>query len=323
MTQLCYTLDEAAEKLNLSETVLVRLSQYFRVPRAAYEEVGYLSFKGDLTFSDQDIAFFRQVKERLLAGETLEDVKNRIRPEPLQTQARPAAAASGPAQPLPQPKAQAPNVSYHYSEVAQSSQPPQAAPVQPMAMPLKEVEDRAPFEKAAKKEFDRYKSTHRTGLGKVFENMIKEVGSTPSPKRASAVPEYKPLKAKVQTDEDFAPRRETREAKDSILPFRPQRERPNGRAARNQAPVYDDMAEARYEQPAYEQPAYEESSGRGEKLWSKVSKNIEQDEAASWNQIIQQAATRPRTLNSNLKTAAQILKNRALGPAAQNERLPG
>ena len=35
MTHLCYTLEEAAERLNLSETVLVRLSQYFKVPKAA------------------------------------------------------------------------------------------------------------------------------------------------------------------------------------------------------------------------------------------------------------------------------------------------
>src|SRR4051794_19897343 len=85
MTHLCYTLEETADRLNLSETVLVRLSQYFKVPKSAYEDIGYLSFKGDLAFSDQDIAFFRQVKERLLAGENLEEVKGRMRTEPLET----------------------------------------------------------------------------------------------------------------------------------------------------------------------------------------------------------------------------------------------
>lgn len=80
MTQVCYSLEEAAEKLGVSETVLVRLSQYFKMPVDAYEDLGYLSFKGDLTFLERDLHFFREVRERLLEGESLEEVKNHLLP---------------------------------------------------------------------------------------------------------------------------------------------------------------------------------------------------------------------------------------------------
>ncbi|MBY0403579.1 MAG: hypothetical protein K2X66_06740 [Cyanobacteria bacterium] len=80
MTELCYSLETAAEKLGVSETVLVRLSQYFKFPAHAYGDEGYLSFKGELTFSEQDLRFFRMVRERLLDGESLEEVKGNQKP---------------------------------------------------------------------------------------------------------------------------------------------------------------------------------------------------------------------------------------------------
>lgn len=83
MTEICYSSDEAAEKLGVSETVLVRLSQYFKIPVDAYESEGFLSFKGDLSISEQDIRFFRMVRERLLEGESLEDVKTTLGPAAL------------------------------------------------------------------------------------------------------------------------------------------------------------------------------------------------------------------------------------------------
>lgn len=74
-THIFYELPQAAEQLNMSETVLVRLSQYFKIPALAYEEEGYLSFKGELLFSEPDIRFFKMVKERLMSGATLPQVK--------------------------------------------------------------------------------------------------------------------------------------------------------------------------------------------------------------------------------------------------------
>lgn len=79
MTQLCYSIEEAAKMVDMSEPVLVRLSQFFKVPESGYEDVGYLSFKGDLVFTDADIHFFKQVKERILQGETIETIRDRIR----------------------------------------------------------------------------------------------------------------------------------------------------------------------------------------------------------------------------------------------------
>lgn len=79
---VCHTLEEASQRLNLSETVLVRLSQYFKVPASAYDSVdglslGGLSFKDDPLFMETDLAFFRELKERLVSGETLESLKRR------------------------------------------------------------------------------------------------------------------------------------------------------------------------------------------------------------------------------------------------------
>ncbi len=90
MTQVCYSLEDAADKLGVSQTVLVRLSQYFKMPADAYEEAGYLSFKGELTFLERDIHFFKEVRERLLEGENLESIKQHLLP--MANRDKPAAA---------------------------------------------------------------------------------------------------------------------------------------------------------------------------------------------------------------------------------------
>jgi hypothetical protein len=290
MTHLCYTLEEAAEKLNLSETVLVRLSQYFKVPRSAYEEVGYVSFKDDLSFSDPDITFFRQVKERLLTGESLDEVKARIREEaPLPSPARLTY------EPTPEPA-----ISYHYEEIAQTqptalpplteSLPPVAPEPSPPLPPLQEVMDRAPYEKAAQKSFERYKHVHRTGLGKVFENMLKEVGGSGKAKSAKT-PSFRPLRNKV---EPAQPDRANRQ--DSVLPFKPRLARTEQAPASTSPP-----------------PAPPRTGGN---LWNRTT-----GQDAAWEEIIQQASRQPRALNTHLKTAAALLRERVLQqPPASNHR---
>jgi hypothetical protein len=74
-THICYGLEEAAGQLQLSESILLRLSQFFRVPSDAYEDVGSMSFKADPVFYEAEMAFFLEVKKRLLAGETLQQLK--------------------------------------------------------------------------------------------------------------------------------------------------------------------------------------------------------------------------------------------------------
>ncbi|MGE0199756.1 MAG: hypothetical protein AB7P76_02170 [Candidatus Melainabacteria bacterium] len=97
MSYLCLTLPEAAKALDMTETVLVRLSQYFRVPEDAYDSIGTLSFRGDLKFSDPDLTFFRQVKHCIVAGETLDQIKERLKPK-----AAPAAETNLPARESPE-----------------------------------------------------------------------------------------------------------------------------------------------------------------------------------------------------------------------------
>jgi hypothetical protein len=163
MTQICYSLEEAAQKLNLSETILVRLSQYFKVPAAAYEEAGYLSFKGDLLFSEPDLAFFRRVKECLVAGDSLEQAKQKVQPP-----------ASVSVQPLEK--------SLETSQAGQE---------------LQEIQNPALYQKTAERDFARYKSANRPSISRVFENMLKEVNHTVSPVKKSALPEAKPMRQKT------------------------------------------------------------------------------------------------------------------------------
>jgi hypothetical protein len=293
MTYLCYTLEETANRLNLSETVLVRLSQYFKVPRSAYEEVGYLSFKGDLAFTDQDIAFFRQVKERLLAGENLDEVKSRIRAD------QPLAAAPVPpnptattmpptATPIPRPpvtetpqrrivppppvtrreqSSLRPAASQPMQPPTRSAQRPatQTAPnLSPIGISgLREVESPQTFQQAAERSFERYKSQHRTGLSKVFEKMLKDIGPTSA-------------KSKGSTYSTNAPPG-VNQAKS--------RTRPDKR-------VVEEVTHG---------PALTDAALQGP-LQGEFD----------WEQLIAQASRQPRSLNINLKNAAQILKAKAL-----------
>ncbi|HEY9687089.1 MAG TPA: hypothetical protein V6C52_08960 [Coleofasciculaceae cyanobacterium] len=286
MTHLCYTLEEAAGRLNLSETVLVRLSQYFKVPKAAYEEVGYLSFKGDLVFSDQDIVFFRQVKERLLAGESLDEVKSRIRREADGLAGAPRRDAAPPPRSTgaTMPAAGAPHM-------RGSAQPTASMPEAfPLMGAMREIVDRTPYEKAAEKSFERYKSMHRTGLGRVFENMMKEVGGMAN--KRSPKPQPKPMRSKVlePSEESLPGSPPVRE--DAILPFKSLRQ----------------SAALPPEQPE-RSPVTRPASG----LWPRGQGAGADD--ASWEQMIRQAADQPRNLDNHLKNAASLLRDRALNQA--------
>ncbi len=209
MNHLCYTQQETANRLNISETVLVRLSQYFKVPANAYEAIGAMSFKDDLAFSDQDILFFRQVKERLLAGETLEAVKGRVQTTGRATGINPTDAksnnsASFAAHLIEADQAPMP-VSTPKVSLKPNAMPPKAIdrlrfatakpgltnPVPPIIQPsagsgataspnLLEIVNPHSFQDAADQSFEQYKSQHRSGLGigKVFEKMLQDVRGT-------------------------------------------------------------------------------------------------------------------------------------------------
>lgn len=325
MTHLCYTLEEASQRLNLSETVLVRLSQYFKVPQSAYEEAGYLSFKGDLSFSDQDIEFFRQVRERLLAGESLEEVKARIRYGHVSV---PPAAPVAPA-----PAGPAPSVSRPALPAAQPAAPREVNPSPPAAMtaPLREVVDRAPFEEAARQSFDRYKQNHRYGLGRVFENMLKEVGVSREAKK-KPFPAIKPLKSKAAESPEWEASPpaslplpepigssgmsgpETEAPRDSLLPFRPLRKQrtaapptqvssPAVPAEKASMPQTSRPTSRPMRPPVPAEPAPQPAS---------APVFTEQRLEHSWDEIVGQSAHQPRALNNRLKDAAAHIRERAL-----------
>lgn len=259
MTQLCYSLEEAALKLNLSETVLVRLSQYFKVPAAAYEEAGYLSFKGDLVFPEPDLAFFRKVKERLVAGDSLEEAKRKLA-----------------------------NVAPPVTVVNQPIQIQQQPPKNPQEVGgLREIQDPAPYHKAAEQSFERYKSTHRTGLSRVFEKMIKEVTDTAAQKKPSA-PEYKPMRHKMEEPGATA-------SKERVLPFQ------RG-AASNQTP--------QREQILHKAQATTGKSARSQ--YQNQPPTQAPNQEPGWEQLIQDAVAHPRVLNQQLKSAALLLRQQSL-----------
>jgi len=309
MTNICYTLEEAAEKLKFSETVLVRLSQYLKVPRAAYEESGYLSFKGDLEFSEQDLAFFSQVKERLLLGESLDDVKNRL-PQVVISDVQSSVenregeklkAAISPLQegrsaqyavPGAGPDAvQQPDVLGGVSSTAPGELPP-----------MREIQDRQPYEKAAEKSFERYKSRHRSNIGKVFENMLKEVGGPQSSRRAgsAAMPALRPMRGKTAADSE-----EMSEEMQESLPHQGEAILPFSRwlgsiVANTPAPGFGASA-IPLSQPVEPIAA----------IARKFNRAAPPD--AVWETLVQHAAQKPRTLNVQLKNAALLLRERTLG----------
>lgn len=260
MLHLCYTLEEASEKLKLTETVLVRLSQYFKMPRMAYEASGYLSFKGDLAFTESDIEFFRQAKERLLLGESLETIKNRLREQPLSVNAGLS----------PTEGSFAGHLLHSQNAVKPKMEVPQSLAA---SKPLREIQGREPYEKAVEASFERYKSIHRTGLGRVFENMLKEVGATRSDdKKPEASPNFRPLRPKTSQT--------STQPSLQLLPFQ--------KAETSQT---------------------SESAAKSSKAKSSQSSSLE----PSWEQLLKQATEQPRTLNSHLKGAATLLRERATG----------
>ncbi len=275
MTHICYTLEEAAEKLKLTETVLVRLSQYFKMPKAAYEESGYLSFKGDLAFSEQDLEFFRQAKERLLLGESLEAVKSRIREQ------GPSVASSPPVTAPSSQKFGAHMAAAQGSPVAGSVIPSEKSALDTNA-PMREIQDRQPYEKAAEQSFERYKSIHRTGLGRVFENMLKEVGVTQQEeKKQESAPLYRPMRGRTGGRFD-------REGMERQLPFN-----------QHYAEPLEDMGSRPESRP--------------------MVKNAKSTGEPSWEQMLKQATEQPRTMNSHLKGAAALLRERAMGLANRTQ----
>lgn len=334
MTHLCYTLDEAAQRLNLSETVLVRLSQYFKVPRAAYEELGYLSFKGDLTFSDADIAFFGQVKSHLLAGESLDEVKSRMRAE----QPVSPGVSLDSTQPVTSTPASfqdtladtdAPQQDEAGDPFAASfSEPTPDARNIPAPEPLQAIQDRTPYEQAAAESFERYKSAHRTGLAKVFEKMIREVGgaqSDPERKR-EALPHPRPLRGHEHetappetppSPDGDTPASSRRDA-DRVLPFRPRR-RDKTTANANPATAHTAVTPqpaspsalaptTASTQPDTPDPIAQHAAYR---TLDKIKAQHQQRHTLAWDALITQAASRPRPLNTHLSQAARALRERA------------
>jgi hypothetical protein len=291
MTHVCYSLQEAADKLKLTETVLVRLSQYFKMPRAAYEASGYLSFKGDLAFTEPDLQFFLRVKERLLLGDSLEMVKRHLNSvEPLGQSITPPTQGEEVATPVGVDKAPGMASPGSYSVSSSVPQPP-----------LKEIQDRQPYEKAAEDSFERYKSVHRTGLGRVFESMLKEVGATASEppglseqSGTSPPPAYSGKRAEPENRAGrFSPFLPLEPTPSSVEPSKPE----IGKASVGKRSAHS-------ARPAQEMASLDSSALDSSGLDS------------SWEQLLKQAVQHPRVLNSHLKSAAALLRERATSQEA-------
>jgi hypothetical protein len=329
MTNVCYTLEEVAEKLKFSETVLVRLSQYLKMPRAAYEASGYLSFKGDLTFSEQDLDFFTQVKERLLLGESLDDVKNRL-PQVVNSSVEsnettnPIKTSEGREgiHSAPEPLQVQPSVSPSAAMIEALDQEPDVlggtASTAPGELPpMREIQDREPYEKAAEKSFERYKSRHRSGIGKVFENMLKEVGGPQAGRRSgSLMPTFKPMRGKsvenLENPPETSPR--AKDVEDAALPF----SRWLGSSLNNNPGTnLGGAVGPGFTQPAgIREPREKDSKDPVERFVTPPKSTQPVVPQAIWEPLVQQAAQKPRALSIQLKNAALLLREQTLGHSA-------
>lgn len=154
MTTVSYSIDEAAKRLGMSETVLVRLSQFFKIPAETYED-GFLSFKEELFFSESDLHFLKEIRERVLAGENLEQVKNDM----LQVKNSPP-----------------PHAPYATPPSATSSAAYSTSTDEPLDVHM--VEDPATYQQIAERSFKTYKQKNGIGITGIFKSLLKEVGHT-------------------------------------------------------------------------------------------------------------------------------------------------
>ena len=314
MTEQFYSLEEAAEQLKFSETILVRLSQYFKIPRAAYDDVGYLSFKGDLAFSESELLFFQQAKDRLVLGESLDSIKKRLSSGLSLELPAAAVSATGPE------SSNASGFSQNFSKVQAILSVHAGTPVESPALgvngptqtlpeagseigpPLNEIQDRTPYEKAAEKSFERYKSRHRSGLGKVFENILKEVGPPEALQKLGAAVSPRAPKGKSAEGPEVAPGLSGL-WRDAVSPFlhRPTQ----GMAAGSFG--FDGWTDSKPAKEPQVKPYGTIKSKGGE---------------AVWEPLIQQAAQKPRSLNTQLKSAATRLRERAVGQPSRQDGTP-
>jgi hypothetical protein len=281
MTQLCYTLDEAARKLDMSETVLVRLSQFFKVPEASYEESGYLSFKGDLAFTDEDMRFFSAVKERILAGESLDSIKARVKSDLVAVKQNKTLL---PAVDLPvnQPEETRSFNSSLTGSAPQSFSAAQSLAEMTVSTSIPTMPSPEPMREAAERNFNRYKTENR-GPGKVFRNLMKKIDITQD---ASESPQGK-----------ITPPRVSRPDRTSLIGLHAM--------SKNQEepkPYYDDTETALNPTMAsLRQPI---------QFFDDVGEN------SPWVSLVEEAERNRRAMDARLKTAALMLKERALSHQA-------
>jgi DNA-binding transcriptional MerR regulator len=80
MTQaLQYTLEQAAKQMDLSEVAVKRLSQYFQIPQSYYQAP-----QGQpriFLYGQAEVMLLQKIQESLLAGHSLNEIKQIIQPE--------------------------------------------------------------------------------------------------------------------------------------------------------------------------------------------------------------------------------------------------
>lgn len=323
MTQICYSLEETARRLDMSETVLVRLSQYFKVPQSAYEEMGFLSFKGDLAFSDQDIGFFRQVKEHLLAGESLETVKTRIRePQATQmprkdtsfleatrrvnietlTEQKLVAPSAPPIRQQGEPQMRQAEIEAEILDEILLPVEPEPVAIQPIfPAPLREVEAPEMLQQAADASFERYKGKTRpqTNRGpKIFEKMIRQVGQSGEDKPFSSLPFAKPIKPKVETNPEFTLESMFEDEPDAGLRDEREIQELDARKPIRLEPI--GLAQTR-------DIEFDRQAAQSQEVAAVLNERF------PWKAHIQQASRQPRPLDDRLKQAAKLIREQATG----------
>jgi hypothetical protein len=178
MTDNLYTLEEAADQLGLSKTILMRMSQYFKMPQSAYTGHAQATQPaGNPVFTRFDIRFFNRIKDRLSAGETLVEIK-----EQLQTG-------------FPDTLSQSLN-SEHLEIVNHLSTP----------STLTSIDNPGMYHSLVDKKFEHYKRQHHPGLSPVFKKLLKELGSQAEASRQHATFFSKPLSSLFSTFTSRPPR---------------------------------------------------------------------------------------------------------------------
>jgi len=153
-------LKEAARLLQLTEVVLLRLAQTFKIP-TTIEHIPPQKLTTTVRFTPAELRFFAAIRQRILKGQSLSSIRAEVLARAKQQQRKQAASKSeGPFMDASKPLA-------YQKAIIQMA----AASSTTANLATVKTADKAPIKQQGKKRFEQYKETHVRQNSPVFETI--------------------------------------------------------------------------------------------------------------------------------------------------------